>query len=90
MQLSTESMERLRHWVGMDTWHTNHLFDMNRWYDFVSQYQRDHGYQVDETALRELIAREAGIGDNEALLEEIRERISLMYRILDFLKQTER
>jgi len=51
MKLSSETEKKLDAWVKVDTWHTNHVLDMDRWYDFVNQYQRDHGYSIDESAL---------------------------------------
>ena len=90
MKLSPEAERKLDAWVKVDTWHTRHDFDMNRWYDFVDQYQKDHGYNIDEAALREIIERNVPGGVNELLREEIRDRISRAYNILDFLKRTGR
>jgi hypothetical protein len=88
--LSEAAEDRLRSWLGAGTWHTNHNNDMDRWYDFVDQYQRDHGFEIDETALREHIEQAVGESVNEALRNVIRRRISLAYDILDFLKRTGR
>ena len=88
--LSEGCEDRLRAWLGTDTWSTNHDRDMDRWYDFVDQYQRDHGFEIDETALREYIEREIGESINKELRDTIRRRISLAYDILDFLKRTNR
>jgi hypothetical protein len=67
---------------------------MDRWFRFVNAYQRDHGYTIDEVWLRERIdARHAvlhGSRLSEDLLENVREQISLAYKILDFLKATGR
>ena len=91
MQLSPEAEQKLDAWVKVDTWHTNHVFDMNRWFDFVDQYQKDHGYSIDESALQEIIERKVADGVADDLLKkEIRDKISLAYDILDFLKRTER
>ncbi len=51
MELSNAAESKLRDWCGPNTWHTSHDSDMDRWYDFVDQYQRDHGYTIDEAAL---------------------------------------
>ena len=88
MNLSPKTEEKLEAWIGPSTWHTNHPSDMDRWYDFVDQYQRDHGYTIDEVALREHIERKIGGGVNKSLRNIIREQISLAYHILDFLKRT--
>lgn len=90
MRLKPESERKLNAWLGPNTWQTGHDSDMDRWYDFVNQYQRDHGYTIDEAALRELIEHKVDGGVNEDLRELIRKRISLAYRILDFLKRTGR
>lgn len=90
MQLSPEAEQKLDAWVKVDTWHTNHIFDMERWFDFVDQYQKDHGYSIDEVALREIIERKVTDGVTDSLREEIKARISLAYNILDFLKRTGR
>lgn len=93
MKLTPAAEQKLKWWWGPDTWHTSHDNDMDRWYQFVDQYPRDHGFTIDETGLREHIEAEiraAGRLMNDDLSDIIRSRISLMYRILDFLKTTER
>ena len=89
MKLSKASENALDAWLGASTWHTNHDSDMDRWYRFVDQYQRDHGFSIDEPDLREKIEAKVG-GVNEVLRDMIREQISLAYSILDFLKCTGR
>jgi hypothetical protein len=93
MNLSSTAERKLKAWYGPDTWHTDHDLDMNRWYDFVSQYRQDLGFTVDEAGLREHIEhkiKDQGQPIGDDLSQIIRERISLMYLILDFLKQTGR
>ncbi|MBU4287806.1 MAG: hypothetical protein KKI12_06495 [Proteobacteria bacterium] len=90
MKLSSETEKKLDAWVKVDTWHTNHKLDMDRWYDFVNQYQKDHGYSVDESALREIIEKKVEGNVNDLLREEIRTRISLACNILGFLNRTGR
>ena len=90
MKLQPQTESKLDAWLAPSTWHTNHDNDMNRWYEFVNQYQRDHGFQVPESDLKELIVRKAEIENNDALKETVSERISLAYNILDFLKHTGR
>ena len=72
------------------TWHTEHDLDMDHWYDFVNQYQKDHGFTIDEASLREVIDRKIKGAVNDQLDDIIRNRISLAYKILDFLKHTRR
>ena len=88
--LSEAAESKLQAWLGPGSWHTPHDSDMDRWYDFVDQYQRDHGYTIDEAALREQIEHKVQGGVNEDLRDIIRRRISLAYSILDFLKRTGR
>lgn len=90
MKLSSETIKKLDAWVKKDTWHTGHKIDMDRWYDFVNQYQMDHGYSIDEAALREIIEKKIAGNINELLRKPIRTRISLARDILDFLKRTGR
>lgn len=85
MKLSSETEKRLDAWIKVDTWHTNHKLDMDRWYDFVNQYQKDHGCSIDEAALREIIEKKVEGNVNDLLRQEIRTRISLACDILDFL-----
>ncbi|MBU4361269.1 hypothetical protein KJ813_01230 [bacterium] len=87
MKLSSETEKKLDAWAKVDTWHTNHKLDMDRWYDFVNQYQKDHCYSVDEAALREIIEKKVEGNVNDLLKEEIRTRISLACNILDFLNR---
>ncbi len=90
MKLSSETIKKLDAWVKVDTWHTNHKLDMERWYDFVNQYQKDHGCSIDEAALREIIEKKVEGNVNDLLRQEIRTRISLACDILDFLDRTGR
>jgi len=90
MGLKPATKRALDAWLGADTWPTKHDADMGRWYDFVSQYQKDHGFTIDEAGLRELIEDKTRASGNEDLRRVIRERIGLAYSILDFLKHTGR
>ena len=96
MEFRPNTSSALDRWIGADTWHTRHPNDMARWYDFVDQYQRDHGYDIDEVAVLEEIehraAKALGIstGNLGQLTDVIRERISLAYDILQFLSRTTR
>lgn len=95
MQLKQNAEKALDAWLGWSTWYTKDLRDMNRWHHFVDQYQREHGFTIDESGLREIIedklTKNAGTRfDNEPLRKVIRERISLAYNILDFLEYTGR
>jgi len=88
--LSRPSEEKLHIWLASPTWHTSHTRDMARWFDFVDQYQRDHGYALNEDTLQQKIEALAALGPGPALENVIRQRISLAYRILEFLDRTGR
>ncbi|MCR3902823.1 hypothetical protein NUK36_08300 [Aeromonas hydrophila] len=88
--LSNGCMTALRQWLNQDSWHTSHPTDEGFFFRFVGRYVSDHGYDLNEEALRETIADIADIGDREALSEIVYERVALMRDILDFMKATGR
>jgi hypothetical protein len=93
VQLKPETSRFLNGWLGIDSWKSPHSNDMNRWYDFISQYQRDHGYALDERGLVEEIEqrhrqRERDIGPEERTI--IESRVNLARQILEFLERTRR
>ncbi len=93
--LSKAAEKALDHWIKISTWCTNDLTDSNRWYMFVDQYQRDHGFTIDEPILLETIEAKTGKPKiredaNEELRPIIQERISLAVNILEFLECTGR
>ena len=90
MPLKPDTDAALDAWAGPNTWYTDHDSDMDRWYDFVNQYQKDHGFTIDEAGLRETIESKVNGVVNDQLRNIIRKRISLAYNILDFLKHTGR
>jgi hypothetical protein len=90
MTLSGDSLALLKRWLGQETWHTSHATDENLFFQFVGQYVSDHGYSLNEEALRKTIADIAGIADRQALHEIAQERVALMRDILDFMKATGR
>jgi hypothetical protein len=72
---------------------TMHALDMGRFWDFVDQYNKDHGFSVDEMALRDLMCeKEKALsgGCSEEMVRIFGERISLMLNVLEFLKHTDR
>ena len=90
MHMSDATRSKLQAWAGMGTWHTSHALDMERWYDFVDQYQRDHGNTFDEVALREQIEHTVEVSINEDLRKIIRDHLSIACHILDFLRRSGR
>ncbi len=91
--LNSESDKALTQWLGM-YWYKNHPKDMERFYNFVNKYQQQYGFTLNEDELYKIIEsklEELKNGLNKDDQEkEIRERISLAYNILDFLKYTKR
>lgn len=100
MNITGECKEKLQQWVGGETWHTGDVFDMKRFYLFIDAYIKANGYHIsNESMLAETIAREAdvetitredGIDNITPLFRIIKDRVSLMHDILDFLKATNR
>ncbi len=90
MKLGAKSEEAFTLWIGTDTWHTGHWCDEGRFFDFVDAYSREHGYTLDEAALREMAVRHARISENKRLVEELNSYIRLMVRILLFLEHVNR
>lgn len=91
MYTSDASNKILKQWLDFNTWHTNHDLDMNRFYEFVNAYIMDNGLVInDESALAETIANHADIKTTDERFKTIKERVALMYKIIDFLKATGR
>ena len=96
MLFKPETEKKLNYWLRCDTWHTMHPADMRLWYDFVDQYQKDHGYTLNEAVLREYIEHKIGIGRNmseevaEDFRDKIRRYIHIANHILRFLEATGR
>ena len=92
MNITTEARAKLENWAKPSTWHTSHDLDLHRFFEFINQYVVDHGHSVDESELKDLIATitNTPTGNDNPLEEIIRERISLMVEILDFLQVTGR
>ncbi|MDW5418539.1 hypothetical protein R6242_18400 [Iodobacter sp. CM08] len=91
MNTSDNSNKTLKQWLGFNTWHTNHDLDMNRFYEFVNAYIIDNGLLInDESVLAETIANQVDIKTTDPRFETIKEKVTLMYSIIDFLKVTGR
>jgi len=92
MKLSENCTTKLKTWTQSTKWNSSHDKDMERFYLFVDSYQKEHGCTIsDESILAETIASYAGVSTDTALFKTvIRNRVSLMYNILDFIKTTGR
>ena len=92
MQLKPNTEKALDGWLKIETWHTGRGYDMERFFVFVNEYQKEHGYTIDEPGMRDVIKEKLGIeGELKEPSREIIDRyISLAYNILDFLKHTGR
>ncbi|WP_047709376.1 hypothetical protein [Plesiomonas sp. ZOR0011] len=90
IELSNDCMTTLNNWLQQDSWHTTHALDKGNFRVFVGRYVIDHGYDLDEQALQNLIVEIAGIGDRPALKDIAWERVMLMSEILEFMRATGR
>lgn len=94
MELKPETQKALNAWLGPDTWDTPHSLDWQRFFDFVNQYQSEHGFTIEESGLCEIMEEKlrgkTGHPISGKTREVIRDRIRLAYYILDFLKHTGR
>lgn len=92
MSLKPETERALHGWLGPFTWDSNHQADLHRFYQFIHQYQREHGFDMDEHEMQQII-REVAISRNHPFgefQEEIaQERVSLAVEILDYLRVTQ-
>ncbi|MBI3425033.1 MAG: hypothetical protein HY011_19020 [Acidobacteria bacterium] len=93
MQLQPQTDAALAYWLGIETWYKGHAADEGRFFDFVNAYAQEHGFVINEAELQGEIERRVS-GARETISEParatIRQRVSLAYNILDFLRHTGR
>ncbi len=93
MQLRANTEAALNEWIGLSTWDSGQHEDRRRFYQFVDQYQKDHGCVIYESELREQIKSAAKArghvisADQEKAIQDF---LSLAYKILEFLETTRR
>ncbi len=93
MQLKANTEAALNEWIGLSTWDSGQHEDKCRFYQFVNQYQKDHGCVIYESELREQIKSAAKVkgrligSDQEKAIQDF---VSLAYKILEFLEATQR
>lgn len=93
MDLKISTTAALDDWVGPESWDSGEHEDEARFYRFVSEYQREHGFSVNPNELRQLIARavlKKGHPVGHPQLEAILDHLMYMGCILDFLRATGR
>lgn len=92
MQLKTNSNRALATWLGPETWYKNNDLDMGRFYDFVDEYAKEHGPELEEGDLiREISSRlESQDRYSDELRQTVVQRVYLASNILDFLKRSGR
>jgi hypothetical protein len=93
MKLDAETDAALDVFIKTSTWDGKHSLDMGRFYKFVSLYQTDHGFGIDEMGLQDELkarARANGhpVGEYQEML--IRKLASTASDILTFLSVTGR
>lgn len=90
VRLKFTAEEALDSWVVPLTWYTGHPADIDRFYDFVDQYQKDHGYSLNKAGLREIIEKKIDGEISDELSEIIDQRLDMAAKILAFLKRAKR
>ena len=87
MQLTPETEVALHGWVEPETWDSDHPTDRKRFYRFVDQYKKDHGYSMNDPAMRDLIKQKVQgqgyiFGPHQE--ELVHEYLALAHDILEF------
>ena len=87
MQLTLETDTALNEWVGSRTWDSDRPVDRRRFYRFVDQFKKDHGYSMKGSYIRALIeqkvrAKGHRFGPHEE--ERVHEYLARARNILDF------
>lgn len=93
MELKTNTTAALDEWLGPESWNSGEHEDEARFYRFVSEYQKEHGFSVNPNELRQLIARTVFKNSHPVghpQLEAILDHLMSMGCILDFLRATGR
>ena len=93
MTFSSPTEQALNHWISSSTWDSLNHADTAKFYQFVNQYQKDHGFSLDEGGMRDIIkqvviAKGHPFGKPEAAV--IHARVALARNVLDFLSATGR
>ena len=93
MTLSLLTEQALNHWISPSTWDTSYHTDTAKFYQFVSRYQKDHGFSMDEGVMRGTIkqvvmAKGHPFGQPQA--DFVHTRVALARNVLDFLSATGR
>ena len=93
MIFSSLTERALDHWISPSTWDSLNHTDTAKFYEFVSQYQKDHGFAMDERAMRDTIkevvmAKGHPFGQPQA--DFVHTRVALARNVLDFLSATGR
>ena len=89
MFLKPISEQLLQQWVSRDSWHEGHDSDTEFFYRFIHAYGQDHGYELDEGALREKILFLLDRREDEYFQRLASERANFMKSVLDYLKFTQ-
>ena len=93
MIFSSPAEKALDHWISPSMWDSSHHTDEAKFFQFVSQYQKDHGFSVDEDVMRDTIkqvvmAKGHPFGQPQA--DFVHKRVALARNVLDFLSATGR
>jgi hypothetical protein len=93
MIFSSLTEQALDHWITPSTWDSLNHTDTAKFYEFVSQYQKDHGFAMDERFMRDTIkevvmAKGHPFGRLEA--DFVHKCVSVARNVLDILSATRR
>ena len=93
MLFSLLTERALDHWISPSTWDSSHHADAAKFYQFVSRYQKDHGFSMDEGVMRDTIkqvvmAKGHAFGQPQA--DFVHKCVTLARNVLDFLSATGR
>jgi hypothetical protein len=93
MQLKPNTRQALDNWL-VPTWDSSDgLIDKLAFYNFIDQYQREHGCDFDVSELRseiKAVADQKNLPFGEHQYMVLQQRLNDMITILDFLKESGR
>ncbi len=88
MVWSEQTKAALRHWLEVETWHTNDAADMTRFFKFVASVWNDEHARWGESTVREKMTNEVKelySGCNDILSNVIEKRMTEGMTVLEFL-----
>jgi len=93
MTFSSATEQALDRWISPRTWDSLTHTDAAKFFQFVSQYQKDHGFFMDEGLMRDSIKQAVitkGHPFGQPQAEFVHKCVALARNVLDFLSATGR